>query len=166
MITAGKVLCHRSRTSLLVGLLLLLPLACGLAAGEPSPEQLRQQVEDTERAFAQTMADRDLDAFSSFLSGAAVFFSGDTPLRGRQAVIDAWSPYFEGPDAPFSWAPELVVVLETGDLALSSGPVRNPAGERVATFNSIWRLEPSGEWRIVFDKGSRDCPPAIPAGAD
>ena len=27
----------------------------GLAAGEPSPEQLRQQVEDTERAFAQIL---------------------------------------------------------------------------------------------------------------
>jgi hypothetical protein len=34
----------------------------------------------------------------------------------------------------------------------------------VATFNSIWRLEPSGQWRIVFDKGSRDCPD--PAAAD
>jgi len=27
-------------------------------------------------------------------------------------------------------------------------------GER--TYNSIWRLEPDGKWRIIFDKG---CPP-------
>jgi len=141
---------------------LLLPLACGLAFADSTTEQARQQVEDTERAFARTMADRDFDAFRSFLADEAVFFSGDTPLRGSQAVSDAWRPYFDGPDAPFSWAPELVVVLETGGLALSSGPVRNPAGERVATFNSIWRLEPSGVWRIVFDKGSRDCPPVAP----
>jgi ketosteroid isomerase-like protein len=145
---------------------LLLPLACGLAVAEPTTEQARQQVEDTERAFAQTMADRDFTAFKTFLADEAVFFSGETPLRGSQAVSDAWRPYFDGPDAPFSWAPELVVVLESGGLALSSGPVRNPAGERVATFNSIWRLEPSGEWRIVFDKGSRDCPPAAPPEGD
>jgi ketosteroid isomerase-like protein len=142
---------------------LVLALACGAFAAEPATEQLRRQVEDTERAFARSMADRDFEAFRSFLSDEAVFFSGDTPLRGRQAVSDAWQPYFEGPDAPFSWAPERVVVLDSGGLALSSGPVLNPAGERVATFNSIWRLEPSGEWRIVFDKGSRDCPPAAPA---
>ena len=134
------------------------------AAGEAMLEQLRQQVEDTERAFAQTMAERDHDAFMAFLSEETVFFSGDMPLRGKQQVSDTWKPYFDGPDAPFSWEPELVVVLDSGTLALSSGPVRNPSGQRVATFNSIWRLEPSGQWRIVFDKGSRDCPD--PAAAD
>jgi len=57
-----------------------------------------------------------------------------------------------------SWDPELVVVLEPGTLALSSGPVFDPDGVRIATFNSIWRLEPDGRWRIILDKGSRDCP--------
>ena len=146
---------RRSKQLALAGLALL--LACAAQAQQPTPEQLRQQVEDTERAFAQTMADRDHDAFRTFLSEEAVFFSGSSPLRGRQQVADAWKPYFEGPDAPFSWEPETVVVLDSGTLALSTGPVRNPGGQRVATFNSIWRLEPNGEWRIVFDKGSSDC---------
>jgi len=150
---------HRARGFLACMLLLL---AGGAVSGEPAPDLLRQQVEETERAFAQSMADRDFEAFTSFLADEAVFFSGKAPLRGKQAVSDAWQPYFEGPDAPFSWAPELVVVLDSGTLALSSGPVRNPAGTRVATFNSIWRLEPSGEWRIIFDKGSSDCPAAAP----
>jgi ketosteroid isomerase-like protein len=139
-------------------------LVGGSAFGqEAALEKLTRQVEDTERAFAQTMADRDFDAFTGFLSGETVFFSGKTPLRGSQSVADTWKAYFEGPEAPFSWEPELVVVLESGTLALSSGPVRDPAGDRVATFNSIWRLEPDGQWRIIFDKGSRDCPPPAPA---
>lgn len=132
--------------------------ACAVAAGDSTLDRLRQQVEDTERAFAQTMADRDHTAFVSFLSEEAIFFAGDKPLRGKQTVADSWQPYYQGPDAPFSWEPEQVVVLDSGNLALSSGPVRNPAGERVATFNSVWRLEADGQWRIVFDKGSRDCP--------
>ena len=141
-------------------------IACSAGAGERALEQLTRQVEDTERAFAQTMADRDLGAFEAFLAEETVFFSGNTPLRGKQRVIESWSAYFEGPDAPFSWEPELVAVLDSGTLALSSGPVRNAAGERVATFNSIWRLEADGRWRIVFDKGSRDCPDPEPAGQD
>jgi ketosteroid isomerase-like protein len=135
---------------------------CTVAAGDSMPDQLRQQVEETERAFARTMADRDHAAFVSYLSDETIFFAGDTPLRGKQTVADSWEPYYQGPDAPFSWEPEQVVVLDSGALALSSGPVRNPAGERIATFQSVWRLEADGQWRIVFDKGSRDCPDTAP----
>ena len=137
-------------------------MACAVAAEDSTPDRLRQQVEDTERAFARTMADRDHAGFVSFLSDETIFFAGDTPLRGKQTVADSWEPYYQGPDAPFSWEPEQVVVLDSGTLAMSSGPVRNPAGERVATFNSVWRLEADGQWRIVFDKGSRDCPDPAP----
>ena len=128
-----------------------------VSAQQPDPGQLRQQVEDTERAFAATMADRDHNAFTSFLSEETVFFSGEAPLRGEQQVADAWKPYFEGPDAPFSWEPQQVEVLDSGTLALSSGPVRDPDGKLVATFTSIWRLDASGNWRIIFDKGNRAC---------
>jgi ketosteroid isomerase-like protein len=70
--------------------------------------------------------------------------------------------YFEGGAAPFSWAPETVEVLHSGDLAFSSGPVRNPAGERVGTFNSVWRRERDGRWQIVFDKGCPSCAAVAP----
>ena len=128
-----------------------------VSAQQPNPGQLRQQVADTERAFAATMADRDHDAFTSYLSEESVFFSGEAPLRGKQQVADAWKPYFEGPDAPFSWEPQQVEVLDSGTLALSSGPVLDPDGKLIATFTSIWRLDASGNWRIIFDKGNRAC---------
>lgn len=136
---------------------LSLLMACAVSAQEPDLEQLRQQVEDTERAFASTMSERDHDAFTSFLSDETIFFSGETPLRGKQQVADAWKPYFQEPGAPFSWEPQMVVVLDSGTLALSTGPVRDPDGKQVATFNSIWRLDPDGTWQIIFDKGSSFC---------
>jgi len=132
-------------------------IAFTVTAQEAEQEQLQQQVEDTERAFARTMADRNHEAFMSFLSDETVFFAGEKPLRGKQAVADAWKPFFLEPEAPFSWEPNTVVVLDSGTLALSSGPVRDPAGKQVATFNSIWRLDPGGQWHIVFDKGSNVC---------
>lgn len=117
-------------------------------------ERLRQ----TEQAFADSMADRDPEAFAAFLAEDAVFFAGSAVDRGKAAVVARWAPYFEGEQAPFSWAPEQVEVLDSGDLGLSSGPVLDATGRRVATFQSVWRLEPDGEWRIVFDKGARWCP--------
>jgi uncharacterized protein (TIGR02246 family) len=118
---------------------------------------VRQAVFAAERAFAQTMADRDHEAFASFISEEAIFFGPGEPLRGKQKVVEGWAPFFEGADAPFSWEPRTVEVLDSGTLALSSGPVRNEAGEAVAQFTSIWRRESDGAWRVVFDKGCDLC---------
>ena len=147
------------RIKTLLGMIgcLLLMMGCAATTPQQEPEVLRQQVENTERAFARTMADRDHEAFVSFLSDEAVFFSGPTPTSGKQQVAALWKGLYEGPDAPFSWEPEQVVVLDSGTLALSTGPVRDPNGKLIATFTSIWRLGASGKWRIIFDKGSEVC---------
>ena len=128
------------------------------AARAQSNAELQGQVRERERAFARTMADRDHAAFVSFLAEETVFFSGKGPLRGKKAVADAWKAFYEGAKAPFSWEPDAVEVLDSGRLALSSGPVHDPEGKRVSTFNSVWRREADGQWRIVFDKGCPPCP--------
>jgi ketosteroid isomerase-like protein len=138
-----------------VGALAASAALCACSAVGPRPvstEQARQEVMAVERAFAKTMADRDLAAFSSFLSEETIFFSGPKPLRGKDEVVAFWSRFYSGPNAPFSWEPDDVQVLDSGTLALSTGPVRNPKGELSARFNSIWRRE-AGGWRIIFDKG-------------
>ncbi len=107
-------------------------------------------------AFARSMADRDFGAFVSHLSAGAVFFDGGKVQHGAAEVAAAWKPLFRDPQAPFSWAPDHVEVLASGDLALSTGPVIVNA-KVVGRFNSIWRLEAPHTWRIVFDKGEPVC---------
>lgn len=131
--------------------------SCSTAPGRPDLAQLQQQVADTERAFAKTMADRDHAAFASFLSDETLFFNGPQVLRGKPAVAEAWKRFYEKPQAPFSWEPEQVEVLESGTLALSAGPVRDPAGKIVSGYSSIWRLEAPGRWRIIFDRSCDIC---------
>lgn len=139
---------------------MLLLVGCMTAPVSRGTDDLRQQVMDTERAFARTMAMRDHVAFARFLAEEAVFISGQQALRGKREIADGWKRYYDKPDAPFSWEPEYVEVLASGSLALSSGPVRNPQGKLIATFTSIWRQEAPGVWRIVFDRGNEvcDCP--------
>lgn len=122
------------------------PVAVDLAA-------LTQQVMDTERAFARSMAERKHADFTALLSEQAVFFGSEKVHRGKAAVAAAWKGFFDAPAAPFSWEPDQVQVLADGTLAHSSGPVRDPSGKVFARFNSIWRQEAPGVWRIVFDKG-------------
>ncbi len=132
--------------------------AVGLAiAAQPVPaeaiDEWKAQVFAAERAFAKTMADRDHAAFTTFIADDALFFSPTKVLRGRAEVAAGWKAFFDGKEAPFSWQPDAVEVLADGSLALSTGPVRDPAGKVVARFNSIWRREAPGVWRVVFDKG-------------
>lgn len=120
-----------------------------------------RQVTEAETAFARSMAERDLAAFTAFVADDAVFLNGGKPLRGKAAVVAHWRRFFEGPQAPFSWRPDLVEVLETGRLAQSIGPVSAPDGRIVARFYSTWRRESDDRWRVVLDNGYPLCgPPA------
>ncbi|HSW07225.1 YybH family protein [Aquabacterium sp.] len=133
-------------------------LAAGLALlmspafAQADLEALRKQVTETERAFARSMAERDFAAFGKHLSEQTIFYGRDV-LRGKAAVLAAWKGFYDGPKAPFSWEPDQVDVLPDGTLAHSSGPVRDESGKRISRFNSVWRQESPGVWRIIFDKG-------------
>ena len=137
----------------LLAVALLLMAAVTAANAAPDLPALARQVEATERAFARSMAERDHAAFTALLSEQAVFFDGKEVLRGKATVAAGWKPLFEGASAPFSWAPDQVEVLADGTLALSTGPVRKADGKISGRFNSVWRQEAPGVWRIVFDKG-------------
>lgn len=151
---------------------LSLPFTLGpaFARAQATPDTVRattmttiaEQVRAAEAAFAATMAARDHEAFGTFLDEEAVFFGGQGAIRGKAAVMAAWKKFYEGEKAPFSWEPRIVEVLDSGTLALSSGPVRDPSGKEVAAFNSIWRLNADGQWKVVFDKGSPVCDPEKP----
>ena len=144
----------RQRQSGLVAILLM-GLVASVASAQTNRADAQQAVRVREQAFAKTMADRDLAAFASFISPEAVFVGAGGTTRGPKEIAAAWKRFFDGAEAPFSWRPETVEVLASGSLALSSGPVFDPKGNRIGTFNSTWRRDSDGQWRIIFDNG---CP--------
>jgi ketosteroid isomerase-like protein len=136
---------------------MIILLALATVSFAESNTELQEQVRRTETAFAKTMADRDAAAFARFLASETIFMSGGNATRGAKAVTERWKRYFDGSKAPFSWAPDTVEVLDSGTLAMTSGPVRDPEGKRIGTFNSVWRRERSGQWKIVLDNGCPAC---------
>lgn len=132
----------------------------GVSAQTPTAlETARAEVFAAERAFARSMAARDIAAFGCLIADDTLFFGGGKVLRGKAAVLEGWKAFFDGPAAPFSWEPDQVEVLDSGQLALSTGPVRNPRGEVTARFNSIWQRQADGRWLVIFDKGGPPDPP-------
>ena len=149
--------------SLLLTTLSMQQAAVDAAVMRPDKAALVQQVFAAERAFAKTMADRDFTAFQRYVAVDTVFFDGPQTLVGKAAVLASWKALYQPGAPPFAWEPDQVVVLDSGDLALSTGKVTDATGKVLARFNSIWRRQRDGRWLVVFDKGSPVCAPPPPA---
>lgn len=138
---------------------LLLSWNQGFLAAAPRVDHaaLVAQVTAAEQAFARSMANRDVGEFQTFIADDAVFFNGPDAVVGKAAVVESWRRFFQPGPPPFAWQPDQVVVLGSGDLALSMGPVTDASGKVTARFNTVWRRQKSGRWLVVFDKGSTVC---------
>ena len=135
-------------------------LVIGLVTAAPAAADLTDDVRCREVAFSRAAEARDLDAFRSFIDADARFVTSDV-RRGVDEVAAAWAPFFAADGPAIRWRPNVIEVLDDGRLALSRGPYRVIAkdadGESVehwGTFNSVWRLNNDGIWRVVFDAGS------------
>ena len=142
--------------------LLLLSRGLPLAAGEPADELRAAEI-----AFAASVADGDRERFASFLDDDAVFVGGSV-LRGKEAVLAGWAVFFVEGGPKLTWEPQIVELRPDG-LGLSRGPytltATAPDGTETTSsgeFMSIWRRQPDGGWKILFDSG---CPPCAAASS-
>lgn len=118
-----------------------------------------------EIAFSRSVENKDIESFKSFLDSDARFV-GRSVDKGPDEIATAWAVFFSDDGPAIKWRPQFVEVLEDGSLALTRGPYRmidqdedgNPT-EYWGTFNSIWRKNANGEWRVVFDAGNTAAQP-------
>jgi ketosteroid isomerase-like protein len=134
--------------------------AAFLCAANYAVADVIDDVRCREISFSQSVENQDVAAFSSFIDADARFVGGSIS-RGPVEVTAAWSVFFADDGPEIKWRPQYIEVLEDGKLALSRGPyrmiTRDPEGkatEHWGTFNSVWRTQSDGTWKIVFDAGS------------
>lgn len=127
-------------------------LGVGLAATLVASAQAQTpaaQVEAAERAFAADgLALGVRDSFLKHMADDAIMFAPG-PVSAKalfEKRPSSTSPRLE-------WWPRRVVAARSGDLALSVGPsVVN--GKRGGYFATIWRREPNGGWKWIYDGGA------------
>lgn len=131
-----------------------------LLACLPVHADLIEEVRCREVGFSLAAERQDSAAFASYIDEDARFV-GSAVYRGRAAVVQAWGVFFAEDGPRIRWRPQFVEVLQDGNLALTRGPYRMTAtdgegkvNETWGTFNSVWRVNEDGQWRVVFDAGS------------
>ena len=126
-----------------------------------------------ELSFARSVEVHDAKAFAAHLHPGAVFNAGSrSPLRGSEAVTQAWAGIVEGKEFILRWRPGVVAIGGDPHIALSRGPSfsETPGADpkeryKVGFFQSVWvRDAASGEWLVLFDRA--DGPPRVVATAD
>lgn len=145
----------RTRTALLAAAL----LAAGAALAEDPMDATREELMAADRAFSE-LSEREgrREAFDRFMAPEATMYrEGRDPIAGREAIM-ALFPV----DAPgvLRWEPVFADVGSGGDLGYTlgtwwfeaagqDGPPKVSRGHYV----TIWKRQPDGAWRYVFDTG-------------
>ncbi len=153
-------------TCLVAGFALPSPAAAQQpAAPGPRLSAAECEVWARELGFAQSVAGHDAAAFREHLHEDVVFGAqSPEPQRGRDAVLAAWAGILDGSAVVLRWYPTRVVLDGSGELAYSSGPaLYEKTGTqgpeyRLGAFQSVWRRDGDGAWRVVFDDGIRPQP--------
>jgi ketosteroid isomerase-like protein len=138
------------------GILLSVILICSA----PAKADVEDDVRCREIAFSQSVDMQDVTTFKSFIDADARFV-GSSVQRGTEDIATAWAVFFSDDAPKMKWRPQFVEVLHDGTLALSRGPYRmivegedGALTEYWGTFNSVWRKQDDGAWKVVFDAGN------------
>ncbi len=118
-----------------------------------------------ERAFARLSVDSGAQAaFVANLGDDAVLFR-PAPVPGRAFQLAHPMPKAGG---TLAWTPHWAGASRAGDLGFTSGPWTITRDGRVVahgTFNSVWRRQAGGPWRVLLDVGVADSTAATVAAA-
>ncbi len=101
-------------------------------------------------------------AFLAYLADDAILFR-PRPVRGKE-----WTTAQPARPGLLTWYPMVALIARAGDLGYTTGPWefrRNGPGDAPIAhgfFNSLWRVQASGEWKVELDCGISCPPPTAP----
>ena len=152
----------------LITLLMLGAIACRGTPG-PDPAEVREIIDRKNATLERWYAEGMIDS-------AAMAFAEDTwqmppnapPLVGLAAYRDFWEQAVQWGRWQFDFNTQDVVVgdsiaVERGKytLVFEAGPASAiPSMEDSGNYVVLWRLDPDGEWRVVWDAPVSELPPS------
>jgi len=144
---------------------LILLAACGSRAVDLEAERAALRAAD--QAWSQSTS--DLDLFMSYFADDAVAALPDAePAQGKQAIRILYSGIFRTPGFALKWTSTRVDVAESGAFGYTLGTfeltLQDSGGKthaRTGKYQTVWRKQPDGQWKVVADLAAFDSPPPM-----
>ncbi|MGH9702005.1 MAG: YybH family protein [Candidatus Acidiferrales bacterium] len=120
--------------------------------------------------FASATAEKGLEGFGSFLADDAATLRPNQPvISGKDSVVAAWVQLLNNHTLSITWKPMTASISASGDLGFTVGSYEitktDDKGKQVVAtgkYVTIWRKQPDGSWKVVFDTGVTDTPAEAP----
>ena len=124
-------------------------------------EAARQSMIEADKAFSLMSVEEGMrPAFDYYMDdNATMYRDGMDPITGREDILSLYPP----PDNQagiLSWEPFFAEISESGDLGYTLGKyvytVTDTLGvdsESYGYYVTIWKKQPDGSWKYVFDTG-------------
>ena len=120
--------------------------------------KIEQEILEIERAFARLAKGEGVKAaFVAFASEEAVLNRENKLIKGKQEIEEYFSKQ-AWENISLDWAPDFVSVAASGDLGYTYGKYiledendSNQMKKFEGFYHTVWKREPNGEWRYVWD---------------
>jgi uncharacterized protein (TIGR02246 family) len=144
----------------------ILALALGFPlyadAGQPNDEQTIREID---AVWSQALSNRDLEKVMSNYAEDASFLPPDEPIvYGRARIREWFAKRVALPGYSATFAPTMVVVSRSGDMAYEIGTFRvsvnDESGNRITSTGKhlvTWQKR-EGQWKVAAESINRDSP--------
>ncbi len=133
-------------------------LACSTHNEETQIEKWKSEVEEVEKAFNDMAQKEGLErAFEYYAAEDGVIKRSNRIIKGKEAIRE-WYENDVKPNETLTWQPTFIEVSKSGDLAYTYGDFVftyadsiGVAKQNKGIFHTVWRRQPDGNWRFVWD---------------
>ncbi|MGD9344606.1 MAG: DUF4440 domain-containing protein [Candidatus Aminicenantes bacterium] len=130
-----------------------------IAQKAPDLKKEKENLMETDRLFSKSSEDKGFgEAFALFTAEEArVFQNKIMPIIGKDTIVKFMKENVKG---TITWEPYYVEMSSSGDLGYTLGKyqsvVTSAYGRKGITqghYVTIWKKQPDGTWKLVFDSG-------------
>jgi len=131
--------------------------SCTSQSTFPTHEKLKSELFKVEKEFcAMAQSEGVKKAFVHFAADSAVILRRNHILKGKTAISQQYET-FPG-TAKLEWTPDFADISASGDLGYTYGRYSLTTTDSVGHtsrsegfFHTVWKRQPDGEWRFVWD---------------
>jgi len=137
---------------------LAISISCSEGSKDDEIAKWKSEILAMEKAFNDTAQKEGLaNAFKIYAAPEGVIKRGKKVIKGKDNIFQ-WYANDARPGESLSWEPTFVDVSSAGDLGYtygdyiftstdSTGIVKESKG----IFHTVWKRQPTGEWKFVWD---------------
>ncbi len=120
----------------------------------------RNKIAVTEQAFEKMAEEKGLaEAFYFYADmNAVIKRENDSLIYGRESIFKYYISKLSNKKTTLKWKPDFIEVAQNGDLAYTFGKyfycITDSAGKKTTykgAFHTVWKKQPDGTWRYVWD---------------